>query len=112
MVVTINRFQILGNIANDVTVRQLKKSEGVACNFQVVTNTRYLDNEGNTKEKKDFHEISFYGKYAEISSKILKKGNRVYIEGEMRTTRSEKGFNLYNLVGNKLINLGVSNLSS
>ena len=48
------------------------------------------DKEGNTQEQTEWHNISMFGKLAEIGNQYLKKGSQVYLEGRLQTNKSEK----------------------
>lgn len=59
-----------------------------AVNFRLATNTRWKDKEsGEQKEHTEWHSCSLFGKRAEIFAQYVKKGHRVYVEGELRTRK-------------------------
>lgn len=81
---SLNKAQILGNMTRDPEVRYTPSGQAVA-NFGVATNRRWKNAQGEQQEETQFHDIVAWGKLAEIISQILKKGNRVYVEGRLQT---------------------------
>lgn len=81
---SLNRAQIVGNLTRDPEMRYTPNGQAV-CSFSVATNRRWKDQSGNQQEATEFHNIVAWGKLAEITSQILHKGNKVYIEGRIQT---------------------------
>lgn len=88
---SVNKAVILGNVGQ---APQFKEFEGGGCVAQVTvaTNKRaYKDRNGNdVPEKTEWHNIVFYNSLAKTVNKYVKKGDKLYIEGELRT-RSYEG---------------------
>lgn len=85
---SLNRAQIIGNLTRDPEMRYTPNGQPVA-SFAVATNRRWKDKDGNNQDETQYHEIVAWGKLAEIVSQILKKGNKVYIEGRLQTRNWE-----------------------
>jgi hypothetical protein len=52
------------------------------------TSERYKDREGNQQERTEWHAVAIFNeKLGEIAEKYLKKGNEVYIEGQLETRK-------------------------
>lgn len=81
---TLNRAQILGNLTRDPEVKNLPSGTTVT-KFAVATNRRWKDNDGNTKEDVQYHEVVLWGKLAELAGSMLSKGKKVYVEGRLQT---------------------------
>jgi single-strand DNA-binding protein len=61
-------------------------ASGVAvAKFSIATNERWKDQEGNTQERTEWHNIVAWRKLAEICGQYLKKGSKVYLEGKLQT---------------------------
>lgn len=75
----LNRVMILGNVSNDP---QSKETSGGKKFTRVSIATAH---EFGEKKYTDFHTVVGWQKMAETMAKFLKKGNRVYIEGPLRT---------------------------
>lgn len=84
----LNRAMIIGNATRDPELRTTPNGHPVA-SFAIATNRRWNDN-GETREEVQYHEIVAWGKLAEIVHQIIKKGGKVYAEGRLQT-RSWEG---------------------
>ena len=82
----VNKVILIGNLAADPEVKATPKGVYVA-NLRLATNT-YVgkDEEGNSKEQTDFHQLVAFGKQAEFAGQYLRKGRQVYAEGRLRTS--------------------------
>ena len=81
---SLNRAQLIGNVTADPEVRALPSGQKVA-NFSVATNRRYTDSAGVLQDIPEYHNISLFGKLAEIAEQYLHKWNKVYLEGRIQT---------------------------
>lgn len=70
---TINQINILGNLGNDAQFKAF--SDNAKTTISVATNSGYGD-----KQKTQWHTVIFWGKAAEITSK-LKKGDSLFVSG-------------------------------
>ncbi len=80
----VNKVILIGNLGKDPVVRHLESGVAVA-NFSIATNEPYKSKDGNKVEHTEWHNIVLWRGLAEISEKYLKKGDKVYIEGRLRT---------------------------
>lgn len=84
---SVNKVILVGNLGADPETRYLPSGDAVS-SIRVATTDRYKDKQsGEMKEATEWHNISFFGKLAEIVSQYLKKGSQVYIEGSLRTRK-------------------------
>ncbi len=83
-----NKAIIAGNLTRDPEVRSMPNGQQVV-NFGIASNRYYNDQQGNKQEKTEFHNIVAFGKLADISSKYLKKGSLILIEGRLQTSNWE-----------------------
>lgn len=79
----INKTQILGNLTRDPELKALPSGAHV-CSFSVATNKVFMQ-DGQKKEKVEFHNIICFGKTADNVAKYMKKGSQIYIDGELQT---------------------------
>lgn len=86
---SVNKVLLVGYVGNDPTTKQFEDG-GSATNFSVATNKKWKGKDGEQKESTTWHNISCYGKLAEITSQYLKKSRQVFIEGEIRTRTYDK----------------------
>lgn len=85
----LNRAMIIGNLTKDPEMRYTPNGAAVT-SFTVATNRKWTGQDGNPGEEVEFHDITAWGKLAEVASQILKKGAPAYVEGRLRT-RSWEG---------------------
>lgn len=80
---SINKAIILGNLAKDPELRTFET--GSICTFSVATNRpKFKASDGREiPEKTEFHNIVVRGKLADVCNTYLRKGNKVYLEGEI-----------------------------
>ena len=83
----VNKVIILGNLGQVPMVRHMPNGEAVA-NLSVATSETWKDKQtGQQKEKTEWHRVVMFGRLAEIASKHLVKGSKVYIEGTLQTRK-------------------------
>ncbi len=85
---SINKAMIIGRLGSDPEVRYTQSNTAVA-NFNVATNERFKDRNGEFQERTEWHRIVAWGRTAEICQEYLKKGSLVYIEGPIQTREWE-----------------------
>jgi single-strand DNA-binding protein len=85
----LNRATILGNLGADPELRVTGGGKAV-CRMRVATSDSYLDGQGQRQETTEWHTCSLWGKRGEAVARMLKKGDRVYLEGKLRTSEYEK----------------------
>lgn len=83
----VNKVIIIGNLGNDPEVRQSQAGETIV-NLSVATSERWTDkNSGQPVEKTEWHRVVAFKRLAEICAEYLRKGSKVYIEGQLRTQK-------------------------
>ncbi len=80
----INKVFLYGNLTRDPELKALPSGNQVA-SFGIATNRTYKDKDGNKQEQTEFHNITMFGKQAEVAAQYLKKGRPVFIEGRLQT---------------------------
>jgi single-strand DNA-binding protein len=86
---SLNKVQLIGNLGRDPELKYTSAGVAVAT-FSIATSDSWKDQEGNTQERTEWHNIVAWRKLAEICGEWLKKGKRVYIEGKLQTRTYEK----------------------
>ncbi|MBI4059339.1 single-stranded DNA-binding protein [Candidatus Microgenomates bacterium] len=86
---SLNKVMLIGNLTRDPELRYTPQGSAV-CTFGLATNRQWSTEAGEKKEEADFHRIVAWNKLAEICSRLLAKGRKVYIEGRL-STRSWTG---------------------
>ena len=83
----VNKVILMGVLGRDPETKQFPNG-GSMTTFSVATTEFWKDKTtGERKEATGWHRISTNGRLAEIASKYLKKGSKVYIEGSLRTRK-------------------------
>jgi len=80
----VNKVILIGNLAADPELKTISDSATVA-NFSIATSENWTDKSGEKQEKTEWHRIVAWNKTAELCSKYLSKGKKVYIEGKLQT---------------------------
>ncbi len=85
---TLNKAQILGNLAKEVDIRTLQNGSRVA-NLVVATSEQWKDKQTNEKnERSQFHRIVVFNDgLVTVCENYLSKGDSVYIEGQIETRK-------------------------
>jgi len=84
MAKSLNKVMLIGNLGRDHEVRYTSSSVPVAT-FSIATNESWQDQDGNTQERTEWHNIVTWRKLAEICHQYLRKGSKIYIEGRIQT---------------------------
>lgn len=83
----VNKAIILGMAGKDPEVRYTASGSAVA-SVSIATNEQWKDKQtGEKQERCEWHNVTFFGKLAEIAGEYLKKGSQVYIEGKIQTDK-------------------------
>jgi single-strand DNA-binding protein len=83
----INKVILIGNLGADPEIRYTQSGDAVA-NVSLATSETWKDRQsGETKERTEWHRVVFFGKLAEVVQQYLRKGSKVYLEGQLRTRK-------------------------
>lgn len=77
-----NKVSLIGRLGTQPEVVKLE-SGATLVRFPLATNERYKNKEGEWKENTQWHNITVWGKVAELASRLMKKGQEVAIEGRL-----------------------------
>jgi single-strand DNA-binding protein len=85
---SVNKVILVGNLGADPEIRRLNSGDPVV-NFRIATSESWRDkNSGERKEKTEWHSIVvFNDNLAKVAEQYLKKGMKVYIEGQLQTRK-------------------------
>ena len=79
-----NRATLLGHAGRDPEIRELKNG-GRAATFTLATTEKWKDGDGNPVEATEWHRVVVYGPAVKAAEAMLKKGDRVLVEGRIAT---------------------------
>ena len=83
----LNKVMLIGNVGRDPEQRFLTNGSAVT-NLAVATSEQWKDKEtGQKQERTEWHNITIFGKLADIASQYVRKGSKVYVEGSLRTRK-------------------------
>ena len=84
---TLNKVMLIGHLGDDVKIKHFDNG-GCLARFPLATNESYTNKTTNEKvTNTDWHNIVLRNKAAEICEKYLSKGDKVYVEGKIRTRK-------------------------
>lgn len=83
-----NKAILIGNLAKDVELRNTQSGKTVG-SVSIATNKSYTDASGNKVKTATFHNLVLWNKAAEIFAQYTKKGDKVYVEGEINNRSYE-----------------------
>jgi single-strand DNA-binding protein len=85
---SVNKVILVGNLGRDPEVRRLNSGKPVV-NLSVATSESWRDREtGERKEKTEWHRVVIFNEnLAKIAEQYLRKGSKVYIEGQLQTRK-------------------------
>lgn len=88
---SVNKVILIGNLGRDPEVRAFQ-SGGRVCNLRIATSESWRDKAtGERKDRTEWHQISIYNEnLIGVAERFLKKGSKVYIEGQLETRKYEK----------------------
>lgn len=88
---SVNKVILVGNLGADPEIRRLNSGDPVV-NLRIATSESWRDkNSGERKEKTEWHQVVIFNdNLAKVAEQYLKKGVKVYIEGQLQTRKWEK----------------------
>ena len=94
---SLNKVMLIGHLGDEVKMHYFDDKNCIG-RFPLATNETYTNKQTNEKiTNTEWHNIIVRNKAAEICEKYLNKGDRVYIEGRLKTRKwqDEKGNDRY-----------------
>ena len=79
-----NKAIIAGRLTRDPESRAMPSGQNVV-SLAIATNRVWKDQSGNKQEAVEYHNVSAFGKLADICSQYLSKGQLILIEGRIQT---------------------------
>lgn len=88
MAFCINKVILVGNVGKDPDIRYSQDGLKIA-SFSVATTDSWRDKTtGEKRDKTEWHRVVVFNQgLAEIAEKIVKKGCKVYVEGQLQTRK-------------------------
>ena len=88
---SVNKVILVGNLGADPEIRRLNSGDPVV-NLRIATSESWRDKQsGDRREKTEWHQVVIFNdQLAKVAEQYLKKGMKVYIEGQLQTRKWEK----------------------
>jgi single-strand DNA-binding protein len=85
---SVNKVILVGNLGKDPEVRRLNSGEPVV-NLRIATSEQWRDKQtGERREKTEWHQVVIFNEnLAKVAESYLKKGSKVYVEGQLQTRK-------------------------
>nr|WP_306266725.1 single-stranded DNA-binding protein [Pararhizobium sp. IMCC3301] len=87
---SVNKVILVGNLGADPEIRRLNSGDPVV-NLRIATSESWRDkNSGERREKTEWHQVVIFNdNLAKVAENYLKKGAKVYLEGQLQTRQWE-----------------------
>jgi single-strand DNA-binding protein len=82
----LNRVLLMGYLGSDA---KAPKSDNAPVTFSIATTDRWTDEQKGKQTRTEWHNVIVFGTLRKYATR-LKKGNRVYIEGQLRSSSYDK----------------------
>ena len=85
---SVNKVILIGNLGRDPEVRTFQNG-GKVCNLRIATSETWKDrNTGERRERTEWHSVAIFQEgLVRIAEQYLRKGSKVYIEGQLQTRK-------------------------
>lgn len=85
---SVNKVILVGNLGQDPEVRSFQNG-GRVCNLRIATSETWKDrNSGERQERTEWHTVAIFSEgLVGVAERFLKKGSKVYVEGQLRTRK-------------------------
>jgi len=85
---SVNKVILVGNLGRDPEVRSTQDGTKVA-NLSLATSETWRDrNTGERRERTEWHRVVIFNeRLAEVAEKYLRKGSKIYVEGQLQTRK-------------------------
>lgn len=85
---SVNKVILVGNLGADPEVRSFQNG-GKVCNIRIATSETWKDRmSGERKERTEWHSVAIFSEgLAGVAERFLRKGSKVYVEGQLRTRK-------------------------
>jgi single-strand DNA-binding protein len=84
----VNKVILVGNLGADPEIRRTQDGRSIA-NLRVATSETWRDKDtGERRERTEWHRVVIFSEgLAKVAEQYLKKGSRIYVEGQLQTRK-------------------------
>lgn len=85
---SVNKVILIGNLGADPEIRRTQDGKAIA-NLRLATSESWKDKQsGERREKTEWHRVVIFNEnLAKIAEQYLRKGSKVYVEGQLQTRK-------------------------
>ena len=83
---TTNKVLLIGNLGDDVKLHHFDEQNCIG-RFPIATTESYISRTGERITETEWHNIVTRNKLAELCDRYLKKGDKVFVEGRIKTRK-------------------------
>lgn len=85
---SVNKVILLGNVGRDPEIRMTQEGGKIASFSLATSESRKDKNSGERIDKTEWHRIVVFNEHiAEVVEKYVKKGSKIYLEGQLQTRK-------------------------
>ena len=85
---SVNKVILIGNVGQEPQIRTVGDQK--VATFNLATTERFKGKDGNMVESTEWHNVTIWGKLAEVVEKYVSKGTQLYVEGKIKTEKYTK----------------------
>ena len=85
---SVNTVILVGNLGRDPEVKSMQDGRSMV-NMSIATSENWRDRQsGERKERTEWHRVVIFNeKLAEVAQKFVRKGSKIYVEGQLSTRK-------------------------
>ena len=85
---SVNKVILVGNLGRDPEVKSMQDGRSMV-NMSIATSENWRDRQsGERKERTEWHRVVIFNeKLAEVAQKYVRKGSKIYVEGQLSTRK-------------------------
>ena len=82
---SLNKVMLIGRVGGNPQIRTAGDQK--VASFSLATSEKYKGKDGNPVETTEWHNITIWGKLAEVAEKFVASGSQLYVEGKIKTEK-------------------------
>ena len=82
---SLNKVMLIGRVGGNPQIRTAGDQK--VASFSLATSEKYKGKDGNLVESTEWHNVSFWGKPAEVVEKYVTSGSQLFVEGKIKTEK-------------------------
>ena len=86
---SVNKVMLIGHVGQEPEIRATTSGAPVA-RLSLATNRKWKDQSGTEHEKVEWHRLAVFGRLVDIVDNWVKRGDRIYVEGRLDYSQTEK----------------------